>query len=269
MKTVKIVIIFIIAAFLGACVSSPKRAALNDGSFNKKDLPSWIGKTWTQTPFLYAGGISGECAALQQARQEAYIDALRKVAEYGGMSISNEAFFVTHSENVNVSDFVNMSIEETALSKAQITEFEYSKTSEGKFVGYVLLQYDMNIIEAEKKRKEELEKQRKQELENRKKLGSFYVSAPQSLSLLVPDIKSFFQKEGYLIADSGRPITVTLIDDEYIERSGGWTATIKTEVNFNSKIIITQASGFGKNKKEAFNEAVRRWLNYFKDDYLK
>ncbi|MDR3049529.1 MAG: hypothetical protein LBV16_06835 [Elusimicrobiota bacterium] len=265
MKAFKILTILIIAAFLGACASAPKKAVLNDDS-NPRNL-TWLGKTWAEGSTLYAGGISGESDNLQQARQQAYSDALRKIAEYSGITVSNNAFFAVSANNASSSDLSNMSVEETSLSKAQIKEFEYGKTQTGKFVGYALVQYDMRLLEEEKKRKEELEKQRKQEMENRKKLGKLAIIAPQKLNLLVPDLKQFLQSEGYLIAETGDSITVSLINEEYIEKGNLWLATIKTEFNLKDKIIVSQASGVGKTKYEALTEAVKRWIDYFKDDY--
>ncbi|MDR0822838.1 MAG: hypothetical protein LBN20_03545 [Endomicrobium sp.] len=267
MKILKISIIFVIAAVLGACATAPKTAVLNDDT-NPRNL-SWLGKTWAEGSLLYAGGISGECDNLQQARQQAYTDALRKIAEYAGMTISNSSFFALSANGSNMADYSNMSLEETSLSKAQIKEFEYSKTTIGKFVGYALVQYDTKLLDEEKKRKAELEKQRQEEIANRRKLGKLAIIAPKSLTILVSDLKQFLQQEGYLISEDGAPITVAIIDEEYIARSGGWTATVKTEFNLNGRIISTQASGFGKTKQEALIESTRRWIDYFKDDYKK
>lgn len=258
------------AVLLGACFNAPKRAAspiLEDNSPARE--VSWLGTTRVEGSTLYSSGISGECSTLQQARQEAYNDALRKIAEYAGITISNNSVLFLNSSQSNISAFTNMTVEETALSKTVIKEFEYNKNAGGKYIGYILVQYDLKLLDEEKKRKAEIEKKKREIIDNRRKIGIMTINTPPSLYLIASDLGRFLQSEGYLIGQQGKPINVSLIDEEYIERAGGWTATLKTELNLNGTIIVTRSSGFGSDKQKAFNEAARQYINYFKDDYNK
>jgi hypothetical protein len=264
----KSIIVIISIVFFTSCAGIPKESVLIK-SDNDANQISWLGKTWIENGNLYAGGISSECDTLQQARQQAYTDALTKIAEYSGISVSNNNAVFLNNSYSGMTSHSDILLDKTFLSKALIKDFKYNKTKSSKFVGYILVQYDMRLIEEEKARKNKNEENKKKEIADRKKFGSIKIIAPKNLNLIVTDLKEFLQNEGYLIRNDGKVANLSLVDEEYIEKDGGFTATIKTELNLNDRLIVSRSSGFGISKKDAFRDAVRQWLNYFKDDYFR
>jgi hypothetical protein len=109
MRAIKFFICFLILlSALSACSSIQKE-------------PAWLGKTWQDGKSFFFSGISGECYSLQEAKEQAYINALTKVSEYVGVYIYKDIKIL--SNDIVSIDTAPICLQRTLSNKALLMEF--------------------------------------------------------------------------------------------------------------------------------------------------
>jgi hypothetical protein len=230
--------------------------------------PNWMGKTWLSGNNMYFAGISGEEATLKDAKEQAYIDALQKVGQYIGMSVNAKTVQTLTSDDSSIESLANILLKDVYLSQISIKEFKYTKTN-NRYVGNVLLECNVSMIEKEKQRRIEEENKRRQLLERRKALGIFIVQTQSnSIKPIIADIKSILQSEGYEISphQKGNPIILNLIDENFSQSSQEiYSYNFNVEIIFNNNINTLSAKGFGNSQDNAKRYAYKKWIEAFRN----
>jgi hypothetical protein len=249
LSLIKSIIVFGLIILIGACSSL-------------RQEPSWLGKTWVEGSNYYFSGISSDSNSLQEAKEQAYMNAIIKAAEFVGMTINNKTVQTINSNYDDINSKTNLSIQDTFLSQAIIKEFQYTKTDNKKFVGYALIEYNRSSLEQEKRRQAELETQKQNKIAERKKLGTFTISTNSpSLNILLPDIKKHLQAQGYTIGNSGKTISISLIERRFsISQNDIYSCHLNISIEINGQIQIIKSAGYGKNKEISQADANKQWI---------
>ncbi len=256
MRTIKFFICFLILlSALSACSSIQKE-------------PAWLGKTWQDGKSFFFSGISGECYSLQEAKEQAYINALTKVSEYVGVYINTKTIKILSNDIVSIDSSTDLSSENIFLTQAFIKEFKYVKS--GKlFTGYILIEYNNNLLENEKKRRADLEKEKQAKIEKRKKIGIITVNIlNSSIYNLDGEIKHFLHDEGYFTGTNGIPLTFKLITEQISKsKQNIFICKIKIDICFRNEVKSYSSTGYGNDKRQAVNDAHTQWVKIFKENF--
>ncbi|MDR3048334.1 MAG: hypothetical protein LBV16_00585 [Elusimicrobiota bacterium] len=249
MTNVKIIIILGIAFLAAAC------SAL-------RQEPAWIGKTWSEGNYYYFSGISSDGNSLQEAKEQAYMNAVIKAAEFVGMTINNKTTQNLNSNYDNINSQTNLSIQDTFLSQAIIKEFKYTKTNDKKFVGYALIEYKKSILEQEKNRRTDIEAQKQKKIAERKKMGVFTIISNFQNPPLLTSIKKHLQEQGYTISGGGNKIIqVSLIEQRFsISANDIHSCHINVSIEIDGEIQTINSTGYGKDKESAQADAHKRFI---------
>ena len=255
MNKITLICIFLAVSFFGACAAPQKE-------------PVWLGKTWQEGSKFFFSGISGECSTLQESKEQAYINAMIKAAEYVGVSVNTKTKQTLTNDGADLESLTGLSAEEVFLTQASIKEFVYNKTEDKMFTGYILIEYNKNLLEEEKKRRDELERQRLQKIADRKKLGALSVKMPAAISSINGEVKHFLQQQGYITGEEGTPLVFTLVDENYsVSMQSIFVCGIKIDIQFKDDVKSYSSTGFGKDKGTALGDALKQWMEEFKTKY--
>lgn len=230
--------------------------------------PVWLGKTWQQGKSFFFSGISGECHSLQEAKEQAYINALTKVSEYVGVYINTKTIKILSDDTVSIDSSTDLSSEDIFLTQAFIKEFEYRK-SDNKFTAYILIEYDNNLLESEKKRRADLEKAKELKKEAHKKIGKIAVRILNpSICDLTGEIKHFLHNDGYVVGESGIPLLFKVISEQVTESKSQqniFICKIKIDIIFKNNVQSYSSIGYGNTRNQAVNDAHAQWIKTFKE----
>ncbi|MDR3244162.1 MAG: hypothetical protein LBT79_05380, partial [Elusimicrobiota bacterium] len=206
--------------------------------------------------------------SLKEAKEKAYIDALIKIAQYLGISVSDKTIYSLNADFSSIDAKSKTEVKDTFLSQVIIKEFQWTK-NKYNFVGYILLEIPKNLLEKEKARKEAEEKKRQKTISDRKNLGAFSIQVnTKEIQILIPDIKSHLQACGYTILNEGIPIKVNLIEGRFNESQGGiYSYELNIEINFNNDVKTISSKGFGNSRDNAKSDAYKTWLENFREIY--
>lgn len=256
MRTIKILICFLMLFFiLSACSTIQKE-------------PAWTGKTWQEGNSFFFSGISGECFSLQEAKEHAYINALRKVSEYVGVTITIKTIKILNNDNINIDSSTDLSSQDIFLTQALIKEFNYTK-KDGKFTGYILIEYNNNLLKDEKKRRAILEEEKRIKIENRKKIGIITVNVlNSSISNLNGEIKYFLHNEGYVLGENGIPLVFKLVTEQINKSTQNiFICKTKIDISFKNEVKSFSAVGYGNDRNQAIDDAHHQWIKIFKENF--
>lgn len=256
MNKIKLVCIFFAVSLFGACATPQKE-------------PVWLGKTWQEGSKFFFSGISGESSTLQESKEQAYINAMTKAAEYVGVSVNTKTKHTLSNDGADIESLTGLSAEDVFLTQASIKEFTYNKTGDKQFIGYILIEYNRNLLEDEKKRRDEIERQRLLKIADRKKLGPLSVNMPSSISRINGEVKHFLQQQGYIIGDeNATPLKFTVIEEDYaVSMQSIFVCSVKIDIQFKNDVKSYLAKGYGKDKNQALDDALQQWTQEFKSKY--
>jgi hypothetical protein len=265
-------VLITLTIFFAACASVPQKVVVTADEGASKTSPDWAGKTWSQGNAFFFSGISDMAGSVYEARQQAYSDALTKAAEYIGVSLNNTTsqFLDNNFDSMNAQ--TSLTIEETKLSQGIIKDFKYTQ-SNGKFTGFILMEYSKKDLDEEKQRQLDLIEKKKAAIAARKNIGEVAVSAPQNLKEMIPALKQFLQKQGYLVGDNGKAFATIKEISSSTQRANQFSMVcfLNLEINFNGQIFNFTSRGYGTDETQALINAktAKQWLSVFEDLFIK
>ncbi|MDR2709392.1 MAG: hypothetical protein LBC07_05410 [Elusimicrobiota bacterium] len=238
--------------------SSYAAAAAETKGVQTAQAPSWAGKTWIDGNSYLFSGISGIADNLADARQQAYLDALSKAAQYLGISLSAATNYSVTSDASALNSSTNITTDQTQLTQGIIRDFQYTQDKNG-IVGYILIEYDKADIERERQRKEKVVEQEKRRLSERSKVD-IAINLDERLKDLAADIRTVFSKLGYkIVPESDTLLNVKIANESYQNvRNGMIMCVLKVEFSLGQKMQVLEAFAYGKTQEEAFQKTVQR-----------
>lgn len=259
----KPVLLLVMIALFGGCATYQKG-------------PLWQGKSWSEGDNLYFSGISSEKNTIQEAKQEAYNNALTGIADYLGVTLNIDSQNTISSQANDYKSYMQAETKDVLVKQVYTTEFMYQSFG-NKYVGNILLEYNQKTMQQELARREEalqqhqqeerLKKQQEQAIKDkRKNLGPIEVKInPADLDIKNPLIKKLGEL-GYSLATEGKTLLVKITNTSYSQAKNLSTCQLSVEVNFEGQILGYQVKGFGKDQASALKNAVKELVREFPAD---
>jgi hypothetical protein len=234
--------------------------------------PSWLGKTWSDANHYYFSGISDSSYSLNEARQSAYLDALAKAAEYIGFAIDIKTTQSLNSHYADIQSNTKLTVKDTLFSQAEIKDFQYVQKNDNSYRAYILIEFKKSLIEAEKRRREELENQRLEKIAQRKSAGDVEVISPPELDDIKYAVIEFLEKTGYNIYRGGGakkiPFKIIKVAERFgMSRYDIISYNFTAAATFDDMTKNISVVGFGNTRMQAVNDAHMLWLEKFKDEF--
>jgi hypothetical protein len=253
-------LLFVGMFFVAACQTDSLAAS--------KGSPEWAGKSWSEGGYHYFSGISGYRDSVSGAREQAYMDALSKAAQYIGVSVADMTSYNVNTDASSLNSSTVLSSRDVQLQEGVIKEFEYTKENKG-VVGYVLVQYNETALNKEKQRHEDIQKKEQARVAARSS-APIFIEDNSGLSALAAAVKNVFSKMGYKVSDGdddGVPVELSLIDVDYQKtREGLVMCVIKAEVKLKNKLQVFEAFSYGKDDEAALDRAKQRVADIFGEE---
>lgn len=215
------------------------------------EVKEWVGKSWISGQNLYFSGISELSDSLKKAKELAYNDAVSNAAKYLGIKVSNQTDSKIKNNDITLTDKTSTLLEDTFISYAVIKDF-YFEEKNNKYIAYILLEIDKDVLAKEQKRKDDIKQEKKEEIkkeyiliEENKKSGEYKLIIPKQLNNIKYDIQNLFQNAGYVITNKFtkdediKKIQVKVIDEQVNNVIDDmFSYEIKISVKFNNKSFI-------------------------------
>ncbi|MDR2708486.1 MAG: hypothetical protein LBC07_00720 [Elusimicrobiota bacterium] len=258
-RTIVLLLATGVLVFTSCTPAVPQGGRGDSTSVQASKAPDWAGKTWIDGNSYFFSGISGITDNLADARQQAYLDALSKAAQYLGISLDDTTQYIINSNVSSLNSSTNITTDQTQLTQGIIKDFQYTRNKNNSIVGYLLLVYNKSDIEREKRRKEQLAQQEKRRILDRAKFR-VSINTDERLDGLSAEVKEVFSKLGYQIAsESDMLLNVKVADESYENvRNGMIMCVLKIEVSLGQKAQVLETFGYGKTREEAFQKAEQR-----------
>ncbi len=255
---------FLLIALLGACSTSPKG-------------PDWQGRSWQEGGSLYFSGISSETESIQNARQEAYNNALSDIADYLGLNLNVTSESSTYSQYSDYQSVLKAETDDVLLKQIHVKNFEYQKIG-NRYVGNILLEYNQKNMKEEIARLEEVRKKlemekplREQEeqkaRQRRAAMGKVQVNLSPIILTFRSQLISRLQSMGYDVVPVGKSLLVNASNISYEQTNGIWVCLMDFEVVFRNQVSVYSARGTGATKEQAFANANKDAALRFPTDF--
>lgn len=231
-------------------------------------IPSWAGKSWTERNTLYFSGISAGCTDLACAQQQAYQNAVSALAEYIGTTVQVQTTgMLTNDFQTMQAQFLS-NTEALPLEKITIEDFKHT-TAAQRITGHILISVDQAQVDAAKQYVERQQQERAARLQRRKDLGPIVIQTPGGWTDLSGRIENLLNENGYLVAKSGKPFTVTIQQFTCSPSSvirELQICSLQAQYSFRGTQNTLSSKGYGKNERKAREEAVLRWVKQLPED---
>ncbi len=240
------------------------------------EIKDWVGKSWTAGNKLYFSGMSEPSESLKKAKELAYNDAVLNAAKYLGIKVSNKTKSEIKNNDISLRDQTSTLLDDTFISYAVIKEFDFNEKN-NKYVAYLLLEIDKDVLNKEQQRKNKLEQEKEEEIKKQdviinenKESGKYNLIISQKINSIKHDIQNIFENSGYIIENKTakdeniKKINVKVIDEQINNVIDDmFSYSIKVSVKFNNKSFILKSEKVSEDnvniaKKLVYKDILRQ-----------